>query len=135
MTLMTIGKVARFAGVGVETIRFYEREGLIERPARPVSGFRHYPEGAISRIRFVRKAKELGFTLKEIRGLLELRIDPEQSCGDVRAQAETKIADIESKIRTLRRMKKALVKLTAACDGQAQVGECPILVALEDTKS
>ena len=135
MTLMTIGKVARFAGVGVETIRFYEREGLIERPARPSSGFRHYPEGAISRIRFVRKAKELGFTLKEIRGLLELRIDPEQSCGDVRAQAETKIADIESKIRTLRRMKKALVNLTAACDGQAQVGACPILAALEDTKT
>ncbi len=73
--------------------------------------------------------------MKEIRELLELRIDPHASCADVREQAETKIADIDGKIRTLRRMKKALVKLTAACDGQAPVGECPILAALEEPES
>lgn len=129
---MTIGKVARFAGVGVETIRFYEREGLIEQPVRFGSGYRQYSAGAVSRIRFILKAKELGFTLKEIRELLELRIDPAASCGDVREQAQTKIADIDRKIRTLRRMKKALAKLTAACDGKAPVSECPILEALEE---
>ncbi|MDK1031917.1 MAG: heavy metal-responsive transcriptional regulator, partial [Planctomycetia bacterium] len=118
MKPLTIGKVAHHAGVGVETIRFYEREGLIEEPPRRQSGYRQYPEEAVSRIRFIRRAKELGFSLKEIKELLSLRASPRARCADVRKRAEAKINDIEQKVRTLQRMKKALVKLTVACSGR-----------------
>ena len=132
MGSLTIGKVARSAGVGVETVRFYEREGLIEEPPRRESGYRQYPEATVSRIRFIRRAKELGFSLKEIKELLSLRASPRSRCADVRRRAEAKIADIEQKVQTLQRMKKALVELTAACRGRAPVTDCPILAALED---
>ena len=132
MKPLTIGKVARHAGVGVETVRFYEREGLIEEPPRRQSGYRQYPEETVSRIRFIRRAKELGFSLKEIKELLSLRASPESRCADIQRRAETKIKDIEQKVRTLQRMKKALVKLTVACRGRGPVSECPILEALED---
>lgn len=135
MDTFTIGKAARFAGVGVETIRFYERKGLIERPLRSGSSYRQYSTKSISRIRFIRRAKELGFTLREIRELLELRVAPASTCDDVRKQAVAKVADINQRIRTLQKMKKALTKLTAACDGQAPVSECPILEALEEPES
>ncbi len=132
MEPLRIGKVAHLGGVGVETVRFYEREGLIEEPPRTESGYRQYPHETVSRIRFIRRAKELGFSLREIRELLALRLDPDTSCEDIRLRAEAKIADIEEKVRTLRRMKKALAKLTAACSGRSPVSECPILEALED---
>ncbi len=128
---LRIGQVARLAGVGVETVRFYERGGLVEEPPRRESGYREYPTGAVDRIRFIRRAKELGFTLKEIRELLDLRLDSEATCGDVKETAREKIVDIEEKIRILQRMKRALVKLTAACDGNGPVESCPILGALE----
>ena len=131
MGLLTIGKVARLADVGVETIRFYEREGLIGRPSRRESGYRQYPEETVQRLRFIRRAKDLGFTLKEIKELFELRIKQGTTCGNVRERAETKIQDIETKVRTLQRMKKALVKLTLACSGKGPVSECPILEAME----
>ncbi len=131
MESMTIGKIARFAEVGVETVRFYEREGLIAVPPRRESGYRQYPVETVSRIRFIKHAKELGFTLKEIKDLLSLQIDSEATCEDVRTRAECKIAAIESKIRTLRRMKAALKELTKACDGRSPVIECPILMALD----
>ena len=98
MKNMTIGKLAKRCGVGVETIRFYEREGLIKEPPRSESRYRQYPEETAQRVRFIKRAKELGFTLKEIKGLLELRIRPEATCGDVRNQAEEKIADIEQRL-------------------------------------
>ena len=132
MKPLTIGKVARQAGVGVETIRFYEREGLIEKPPRRESGYRQYPEETVSRVRFIRRAKELGFTLKEIKELLSLRASPKSQCADVRRRAEAKINDIEQKLRVLQRMKKALVKLTAACGGRGPMTKCPILEALDD---
>ncbi len=132
MKPLTIGTVARQAGVGVETIRFYERKGLIAEPPRSESGYRQYSGQAVSRVRFIRRAKELGFTLKEIKELLSLRASPKSRCGDVRMRAEAKIGDIEQKVRALQRMKKALVKLTAACTGRGPVAECPILEALED---
>lgn len=132
MKPLTIGKVARQANVGVETIRFYEREGLIDEPPRRESGYRQYPEETISRVRFIRRAKEIGFTLKEIKELFSLRASPRSRCADVRRRAEAKIKDIEQKVRALQRMKKALVKLTAACGGRGPVTECPILDALED---
>lgn len=132
MESMTIGKLAREVGVGVETIRYYERRGLIEEPPRRESGYRQYPQDTVQRLRFIRRAKELGFTLKEIRELLALRLDPGTTCGDVRRRAEAKIGDIEEKIRTLRRMKEALQKLTLACSGHGPLSECPILEAMED---
>jgi MerR family mercuric resistance operon transcriptional regulator len=127
----TIGFVARRAGVGVETVRFYERQGLIEKPPRRLSGYREYDDEVVSRLGFIRRAKELGFTLKEIKELLSLRRDPSTPAADVKRRAEAKIADIETKIRTLQRMKKALGKLTSACRGHATSAECPLLHALD----
>lgn len=118
MKPLSIGQVARRAGVGVETVRFYEREGLLEEPARRESGYREYEGSVVARLQFIRRAKELGFTLNEIKELLSLRLDQSTSCADVRGKAEVKIADIEAKIRILQRMKKALVKLTKACSGR-----------------
>lgn len=135
MESMTIGKVANRAGVGVETIRFYEREGLIEEPARRGSGYRIYPADTVDRVRFIKRAKELGFSLKEIKELMALRLAPGATCGQVKRRAEAKIGDIEDKIRSLQRMKQALQELTAACGGKGSVSQCPILDALEDGKS
>ncbi|MFV2070695.1 MAG: MerR family DNA-binding protein [Pirellulales bacterium] len=131
MNTLTIGKIAQRAGVGIETVRFYEREGLIEDPPRGPSGYRHYSESVVPRLLFIRRAKELGFTLKEIKELLSLRLDPDTTCSDVKQRAEEKIADIEDKIRSLRRMKQALVKLTESCSGLGPVATCPILDALD----
>jgi MerR family mercuric resistance operon transcriptional regulator len=131
MKPLSIGQAARQAGVGVETVRFYEREGLLEQPERRPSGYRQYDSQVVERLRFIRRAKELGFTLKEIAELLSLRLDPTKKSGDVKRRAEAKLADIESKIKTLRRMHKALSKLTAACSGHGKTSDCPILDALE----
>lgn len=131
MKAMTIGQVAREAGVGVETIRFYERVGLLEEPPRRQSGYRQYSSDAVKRIRFIKRAKELGFSLKEIKELLYLRVDTSTSCGAVKRRAEAKISDIERKVQDLQRMKRALVKLAAACSGRGPISECPILDALE----
>lgn len=132
MKPLTIGKVARLADVGVETIRFYERKGLIPDPPRKESGYRQYPEEAVHRIRFIRRAKELGFSLQETKELLSLRIDSESTCQDIRNRAEAKIADIEDKIRALVKIKDELAKLAAACETGAPVSECPILAALDE---
>jgi len=131
MATLTIGKVALRAGVGIETVRFYEREGLIDEPPRAPSGYRQYPESVVPRLQFIKRAKELGFTLNEIKELLSLRLDPETTCADVKQRAEKKIADIEDKLRCLRRMKKALIKLTESCEGRGTVEGCPILDALD----
>jgi MerR family transcriptional regulator, copper efflux regulator len=134
MKPLTIGHVAREAGVGVETVRFYERKGLIEEPTRRASGYRQYGKETVNRLRFIREAKELGFTLNEIKELLSLKLDPSSSCAEVKGRAEAKIADIEEKIRTLQRMKRALAKLTNACSGDGPTSECPILDAIESNK-
>ncbi|MBI3466780.1 MAG: heavy metal-responsive transcriptional regulator [Planctomycetes bacterium] len=131
MKPLTIGQVARRAGVGVETVRFYEREGLLAEPPRRESGYRQYGEDIVARLQFIRRAKELGFTLNEIKELLSLRLDPSTTCAEVKDRAQAKIADIEQKIRTLQRMKKALVRLTRACSGRGPTRECPILESLE----
>lgn len=129
---LTIGQVARGAGVGVETVRFYEREGLIATPPRRASGYRQYPPQVVQRILFIRRAKELGFSLREITELLSLRVDPSCTCGDVRRRAEDKVADIDERMRTLQRMREALVRLVDACHGSGPTSECPILDALEE---
>jgi Hg(II)-responsive transcriptional regulator len=131
MKTLTIGQIARRAGVGVETVRFYERQGLLEEPERRESGYRQYTEEVVYRLRFIRRAKELGFTLKEIRELMAFRRDPSATRADVRQQAKAKIADIEAKIRDLQRMKDALSKLTASCRGHGPASGCPILDALD----
>ncbi|NOY45520.1 MAG: MerR family DNA-binding protein [Deltaproteobacteria bacterium] len=129
---LTIGQVARAAGVGVETVRFYERKGLIEQPEKPMFGRRTYPPETVARIRFIRRAKELGFTLKEIAELLELRMDPGKSCAEVRDRALAKMADIDRKIEALGRMRRALAGLASACRGRGPTTDCPILEAMEE---
>lgn len=128
---LTIGRVARSAGLAIDTVRYYEHEGLIEKPARSASGYRNYHPDVIARLRFIRQAKELGFSLHEIKELLSLRVTPGKSCADVRARAEAKIADVEQRIAQLDRMKRALAKLATACSGRGPTSECPILEALE----
>jgi MerR family mercuric resistance operon transcriptional regulator len=134
MSGLTIGRVARHAGLAIDTVRYYEREGLIEKPARTSSGYRQYPADAVARLQFIRQAKELGFTLSDIRELLALRVAPGKSCADVRARTEAKIADIEQRVAHLNRMKRALVKLAATCSGRGPTSECPILDAMETRK-
>ena len=131
MQTLTIGQVAQRAGVGIATVRFYERQGLIAAPARGASGYRQYPEETVLRLGFIRRAKALGFSLREIRVLLALRVNATMSSGEVKARAQAKITDIEGKICTLMRMKEALIRLTTACDGEAPVRDCPILEALD----
>lgn len=131
MGSLTIGKLAKKAQVNVETIRYYERRGLISRPPRPLSGYRQYPDEAVKRIFFIKRAKELGFSLKEIGDLLSLRVDPNTSCSDIKSRTETKIEAIVDKIKSLQRMKKALEDVSKACSGRGPITECPILEALE----
>lgn len=131
MNKMTIGKLAKKCGVGVETVRFYEREGLIPQPERKPSGYRIYSAVAVNQIHFIRQAKELGFSLKEIRDLMGLRLDGEQTCEEVRSLAETKIADIEEKIALLQKMRITLGELVVACKNNKQTESCPILKAIE----
>lgn len=132
MEALSIGQVAHRAGIGVETVRFYERQGLLQKPPRSKSGYRKYQPEAILRLRFIKKAKEVGFSLKEINDLLSLRLDMDATCEDIRIRAAAKISDIEQKIAALQRMKQALTDLTAACRGDGPVSECPILQSFEE---
>ncbi len=132
---LTIGEIAKRSGIGIETVRFYERKGLIAEPPRTDSGYRQYPEEVVGRIRFIRRAKELGFALKEISELLSLRVDPNTTCADVREQTELKIADVEEKIRALQTIKTALEKLAVSCTGSGPTSECPILEALDSQEN
>lgn len=131
---LTIGKVAVQAGVGVETVRFYERCGLIEQPPRTGSGYRKYPEGAVQRIRFIRYAKELGFSLKEIGELLDLQNDPAATCGDIQTRAEAKLEDIGRRIEELEKMRDVLAGLVESCSHNRPIGECPILSVVDKTE-
>lgn len=127
---VTIGTLAERSGVGVETIRFYERQGLLPKPARTGSGYRSYPEEAVERVRFIRRAKELGFTLDEIGELLELKVSHGQSCASVRQRALDKVTDIDKKMGDLRKMRRALDALLQRCSGHEGIDDCTILDAL-----
>ena len=109
--------VAERGGVNLQTIRYYEREGLLPVPPRLRSGYRMFPESAVQRVRFIKRAQELGFSLSEIRELLSIQIDPKKECSDVQRLAEAKIADIKAKIRTLQSMQRVLGNLAKACPG------------------
>jgi Hg(II)-responsive transcriptional regulator len=128
---MRTGQLAAEAGVNIETLRYYERRGILARPKRaPSSGYREYPPDAVRLIRFIKRAQDLGFTLAEIQELVRLRHNKRASCAEVRAAAEAKVADIEAKIASLRSMKRALGVLVAACGGREAL-TCPILESLE----
>ncbi len=132
MKAMTISKAAKRAGVGVETIRFYERRGLIPQPLKPASGgFRDYPQETVSRLRFIREAQELGFSLDEIAELLTLRADPKANCAQVQRRAEAKLAEVERKVERLQGIGMALERLIQACPGKGALGACSILETLE----
>lgn len=131
MKSLRIGQLAEQAGVGVETVRFYERKGLLEEPERRPSGYREYPPAAVQRIRFIRRAKELGFSLKEISELLSLRVSPDSTCADVRSRARAKVAEIDEKLVSLTKMKIALERLAGRCRGKGPTEGCPILAEID----
>ena len=131
MNSLKTGELARQAGVNVETLRFYEREGLLPEPPRRTSGYREYPPDTVQRIRFIQRGKELGFTLREIKGLLELRVDPDTTCVELRDRATDKLADVKQKIADLKAIERALKKLINTCSGSGPVDDCPILKHLE----
>ena len=127
---MKIGEVAKAAGVGVDAIRFYERQGLLPEPDRQSSGYRDYRREAVLDLRFIKRAKELGFSLNEISELLQISREPDASAGDVKKLAEEKLAGLEEKIRSLQRMRKALRKVTESCPGRGPASDCSILHSL-----
>lgn len=131
MAKMTIGQLAKRAHVNLETIRYYERRGLIPEPPRNSSGHRQYSRDALKRTEFIKRAQALGFSLKEISELLYLRVEPGRTCGDVKAHVEAKIADVEKRIVDLKQIKKALIGLSGKCSGKGPIGKCPILEELE----
>ena len=129
---MRIGTIAKRAGIGVETVRFYERKALIARPPKPQNGgFRSYSAETVERIRFIRQAQSLGFSLKEIDELLSLRADPSTDCSDVRERARGKLREVKAKIARLNAIGSALEKLIDACPGKGAARLCSILEALE----
>lgn len=131
MDALTIGKVAREANVGVETIRFYERKKLIRRPLRPRSGgFRHYPEETVGRIRFIRRAQELGFSLLEIGEFLALKAAPGTDCSQVRDRAKAKLGEVDAKIEHLQGIRAALQELISVCPGRGALRACTIMESL-----
>lgn len=133
---MTIARAAEKAGVGVETIRFYERRGLIEQPPKPRhGGYRHYDRDIVERIRFIRQAQELGFSLREIEELLTLKTDRHADCADVRTQAVAKRQEVERKIAQLEEIRSALDALIAACPGGGDLSACTIMEAMSHRRA
>jgi MerR family mercuric resistance operon transcriptional regulator len=129
---MRIGELAKRAGVNIQTVRYYERRGLLHDPRRRRSaGYREYTEATLERLRFIRRAQELGFTLSEIGELLALRLDPGTTAAEVKQRAKEKIVEIEGKLRDLERIRHALTHLAGQCrGGRGPVGDCPLLDAL-----
>jgi len=132
---MKIGEVAKAAGVGIDAVRFYERIGLLPEPARRPSGYREYSSDVVLDLRFIKRAKELGFSLKEISELLAIAHEPAATAGDIQRLAEEKLADLEDKIRFLRRMKRSLQRATERCPGSGPTSDCSILKSLLDEDS
>ena len=128
---LKIGEVAVRVGVNLQTIRYYEREKLLPEPPRLASGYRVYPDHTVRRVRFIKRAQEIGFTLAEIRELLAIRIDADRDSAEVRSLAKAKITDIEKKIQTLQRMKQVLGRITERCSGCGPTSECPILESID----
>jgi MerR family copper efflux transcriptional regulator len=131
---LTIGRLARLAGVGVPTVRFYERKGLLIQPRRPAVGYRQYPREAIERLRFIQSAKRLGFSLREIRELLALRAKRGEPCLVVRERATAKLRDVDERLRELGEFRAALDRLISTCTAPRSISDCTILAALSEGK-
>ncbi len=127
---LTIGQLAKKARVNVETVRYYERRGLIPEPPRLESGYRQYTLDAVNRLCFIKRAQHLGFTLKEIGQLLALIDNNNLDCKEIRKFTIEKIRDIEAKIDHLQSLKKAMEDLARGCPGQGPISECTIIEAL-----
>jgi MerR family transcriptional regulator, copper efflux regulator len=132
MNGLTIGEVAKRARVHIETLRYYELRGLLASPLRSKSNYRQYTNDIVRRVRFIKAAQALGFSLKEIQELLSLQAAPQVSCADIRTRTESKITDIDAKIDLLSTMKHALSKLVGECSTDGPLTDCPILAALEN---
>jgi len=135
MNGFTISEVARQANVNIETLRYYERRGLIPKPHRTVSNYRIYSKENLQRVKFIKHAQTLGFSLSEIKRLLALRAAPRARCADVRTYAAQKIEDIDGKISSLARIRQTLEKLIAECSGDGPATRCPILECLDSEPS
>lgn len=133
MASLSIGRLASAAGVGIDTVRYYERAGLLPAPPRRASGYREYPAHSVERLRFIRRAKALGFSLAEVASLLALSDQRQHASADaVRRVAATRLADVEARIAELQRVRDGLRQLVEACPGHGQASDCPILSALTE---
>ena len=135
MFQLKIGQLARQGGVNLQTIRYYEREGLLPKAPRLPSGYRMFSEQAVRRLNFIKEAQELGFSLAEIRELLSIQLDPARDSSRVKELARNKIADIETKVRTLQAMRRVLTRLVDACPGCGPSSDCPILESMDQKDS
>lgn len=135
MSSLKIGELARRSGLNVETLRYYERRGLIPPPDRLPSGYRIYPTATLQRLAFIRRCKALGFTLEETRDLLQLQQHPERGSAAVKQRVEQHIRDIRRKVDDLQQMLTTLEELSARCDGEGTAADCPILAFLEQEEA
>lgn len=131
MEYLTTGRLAKEAGVKIDTVRYYEKRGLIPKPPRRESGYRMFREDAVKRIVFIKRAQEIGFSLHEIGELLFLRVSSKTTCREVKKRTEAKIAEVDEKILNLQRIKRALGKMADICRANKNIGDCPILDMLD----
>lgn len=131
MVHLTIGRLAQLAGVNLETIRYYERRGLLPKPERTAAGYRQFPPDSARRVRFIKRAQTLGFSLDEVRDLLTLGAAPRQNRSTIRARAKAKIEDIDGRIAALRTMKRTLNALVDRCERCGASTDCPIVACLD----
>ena len=134
-TSLSIGSLAKRVGVNIDTIRYYEREGLLPEPLRRASGYRSYGEGTVAQLRFIRRAKDLGFTLEEIRELLALSSDRRKGVKAVKQRAKQRLAAIDARIAELQRVRDGLAELVESCPGHGAPEQCPILRALGEPEA
>lgn len=130
--MMKIGNLAKRVGVGIDTVRYYEREGLLPQAQRRSSGYRLYDVKDIQRLRFIRRAKTLGFTLTEVRDLLTLSSRKDDDMAAMKAAAQQKLADVDAKITELTRIRDGLGALIGACPGRGALARCPIMNAISE---
>lgn len=131
MSGLTVSEVAKQGGVNLQTIRYYERQGLLTPTSRTESGYRIYQKDAIRRLRFIKRSQDLGFSLSEIKEILSLRVSTHTTSADIRARAEAKLVDIEQKIHHLEAIHASLARLIEGCHGYGSAAECPILENLD----
>lgn len=130
----TIGKVAQALGVNIQTLRYYERRKLLLPKTRKVSGYRVYDEESLKRLRFIKNAQELGFSLKEISNLLNLKVSSKARCGDIQNKAQERLNEVETKIKRLEAIKQVLKNLVQTCHREETTDKCPILKSLDEEK-